>query len=206
MHTRAPRGTRTVTFFRLCSRAPWTTSSSAAITDPVYCPVSDGNVCSHETPASEPPRTEPTQVRAAERPPPCASPLLAGVDVLDAVALVLERRAVRAPDVRPAVVLALVLRESHRVRLEVVRRAVEVDEVGLDVVARVVRADADPEAHDVGVRAHRLDLAEAVERRPAGAGSHRAAPAVVVRPRRPHQAAPGGQDRKSTRLNSSHQK
>src|SRR5437588_5410429 len=30
------RGSRTVMSLRLCSRAPWTTSSSEAITDPVY--------------------------------------------------------------------------------------------------------------------------------------------------------------------------
>src|SRR5215468_1787600 len=36
MQTSLFRGRRTVTSLRLCSRAPWTTSSSEAITDPVY--------------------------------------------------------------------------------------------------------------------------------------------------------------------------
>src|SRR4051794_12541613 len=36
MQMRAFRGSRTVTSFRLCSRAPWTTSSSAAMGGPVY--------------------------------------------------------------------------------------------------------------------------------------------------------------------------
>src|SRR5947208_558463 len=36
MQIRRFRGSRTVTSLRLCSRAPWTTSSSAGITDPVY--------------------------------------------------------------------------------------------------------------------------------------------------------------------------
>src|SRR5207253_4176689 len=35
------RGSRTVMSLRLCSRAPWTTSSSEAITDPVYRGASD---------------------------------------------------------------------------------------------------------------------------------------------------------------------
>src|SRR3954463_10872122 len=35
------RGSRTVTSLRLCSLAPWTTSSSEAITDPVYPGMSD---------------------------------------------------------------------------------------------------------------------------------------------------------------------
>src|SRR6478735_10908902 len=35
------RGRRTVTSLRLCSRAPWTTSSSEAISDPVYPGKSD---------------------------------------------------------------------------------------------------------------------------------------------------------------------
>src|SRR5919109_3951260 len=38
------RGRRTVMFFRLCSRAPWTTSWSAM--RPVYPGASDGNACS----------------------------------------------------------------------------------------------------------------------------------------------------------------
>src|SRR6185312_10121223 len=36
MQTSLFRGSRTVTSLRLCSRAPWTTSSSESITDPVY--------------------------------------------------------------------------------------------------------------------------------------------------------------------------
>src|SRR5436305_14155929 len=36
MQIRLCRGSRTVMSLRLCSRAPWTTSSSEAITDPVY--------------------------------------------------------------------------------------------------------------------------------------------------------------------------
>src|SRR5579862_4267637 len=38
MQMSAFRGSRTVTSFRLCSRAPWTTSSSAAIPEPFYRP------------------------------------------------------------------------------------------------------------------------------------------------------------------------
>src|SRR5881396_1958394 len=41
MQTSLFRGRRTVTSLRLCSRAPWTTSSSEAITDPVYPGMSD---------------------------------------------------------------------------------------------------------------------------------------------------------------------
>src|SRR3954453_14944044 len=42
MQMRRLRGSRTVMSFRLCSRAPWTTSSSAAIRGPLYPP----NMCS----------------------------------------------------------------------------------------------------------------------------------------------------------------
>src|SRR3954451_6858090 len=38
------RGSRTVTSLRLCSLAPWTTSSSEAITDPVYPGMSDRKI------------------------------------------------------------------------------------------------------------------------------------------------------------------
>src|SRR6058998_1011349 len=43
MQMRAFRGSRTVMSLRLCSRAPWTTSSSAAMGAPLYLP----NVCSY---------------------------------------------------------------------------------------------------------------------------------------------------------------
>src|SRR5438477_10999418 len=43
MQMRAFRGSRTVMSFRLCSRAPWTTSSSAAMGAPFYL----ANVCSY---------------------------------------------------------------------------------------------------------------------------------------------------------------
>src|SRR5438105_21164 len=43
MQMRAFRGSRTVMSFRLCSRAPWTISSSAAMGAPLYLP----NVCSY---------------------------------------------------------------------------------------------------------------------------------------------------------------
>src|SRR3954447_17309399 len=42
MQMRRFRGSRTVMSFRLCSRAPWTTSSSAAIRGPLY----PANMCS----------------------------------------------------------------------------------------------------------------------------------------------------------------
>src|SRR5579859_6490004 len=95
MQTSAFRGKRTVTSLRLCSRAPCTTSSSRLITDPVYPRRSDGNVCSWRAPRS---------------PPRDWFRLLAGVDVLDAVALVLEGRTVGAGVRLPAVVLAVGLR------------------------------------------------------------------------------------------------
>src|SRR3954470_23400397 len=62
------------------------------------------------------------------------------IGVRDAVALVLEGRTVGALGSLPAGVLALVLVVGHGVGLEVVNRAVEVNQVGFDVVARVVRA------------------------------------------------------------------
>ena len=46
MQMRAFRGSRTVMSLRLCSRAPWTTSSSAAMGRPLYLP----NVCSPRGP------------------------------------------------------------------------------------------------------------------------------------------------------------
>src|SRR3954471_13514885 len=45
MQIRRFRGKRTVMSFRLCSRAPWTTSSSAAIETGIV----PSNVCSHKT-------------------------------------------------------------------------------------------------------------------------------------------------------------
>src|SRR4051812_36105012 len=72
--------------------------------------------------------------------------LLAGVDVLDAVALVLERRAIGARERGPAAVLAVVLVRGNLVRLEVIDVTVEVHEVGLDVVRRIARADVHSEA------------------------------------------------------------
>src|SRR4051812_13420239 len=44
MQIRRFRGSLTVMSFRLCSRAPWTTSSSAAIRGPFYRP----NTCSYK--------------------------------------------------------------------------------------------------------------------------------------------------------------
>src|SRR5687768_16308030 len=95
-------------------------------------------------------------------------PLLAGVGVLNAVALVLERAAVGPGRRLPLVVLAVVRRRRDPERLEVVDRAVEVEEVGLDVIPRVVRTDVDAEARDQRARADRVDLSERVARGAAG--------------------------------------
>src|SRR3954468_17949437 len=51
MQMRRFRGSRTVMSLRLCSRAPWTTSSSAAIRGPLY----PANMCSGRGAGATPP-------------------------------------------------------------------------------------------------------------------------------------------------------
>src|SRR4051795_12942134 len=79
------RGSRTVTSLRLCSLAPWTTSSSEAISDPVYPGMSDRTSVRSEQ--RKRPRRADSRVgegRARSAPGPvCGSVAEAGVDGIE---------------------------------------------------------------------------------------------------------------------------
>src|SRR3954465_4386400 len=79
--------------------------------------------------------------------------LFAGVEVLDAIALVVEGAAIGAGHVVIPAVLAVVLRRGDVVQLEIVGSAIEVDQVGFDVVAWVIGANVDAELDYNRVRA-----------------------------------------------------
>ena len=84
----------------------------------------------------------------------------------------------------PLTVSAVADGRARRLWLEVIRLPVEADEVDLDVIGRVERADLEPEARHGGARARGLDIGQVIERRPAGAGRDRAAGAnpCIARP------------------------
>src|SRR5258708_4868073 len=131
------RGNRTVMSLRLCSRAPWTTSSSAAIRMTVYRANrrSSGRMGALSGPL----------IRSGSK------RLLASVDVLDAVALVLELRAVGPRQAHPPVLLA---------RVGVRRR---LDGEGLDLHGRLeARPTAGIEPEDVGAARAAVAVAAAV--------------------------------------------
>src|SRR4051794_10851005 len=98
--------------------------------------------------------------------------LFAGVEELDAIALIVEDGAIGAGHVVVPAVLAIVFRCGDLIWLEIVGSAIEVDQVGFDVVAWVIGANVDAKLDYTRVGACGLEPGQGVNRGPAGTGNY----------------------------------